>query len=83
VLGQLLGQRPLQHRLHHLRKQPIRAEQLNPLRFGLGEELISQLRIDQPGLVLRSLPGHLCSVGHLVVPPEPLDAIQSRALSLT
>jgi hypothetical protein len=47
VAGHLLRQRPLQHRLGHLRQQPIGAEQLHALGLGFAQQLISQLVIDQ------------------------------------
>jgi hypothetical protein len=47
VTGHLLGQRPLQHRLGHLRQQPIGTQQLDPFGLGLAQQLIGQLFIDQ------------------------------------
>ena len=47
VPGHLLSQRPLQHRLGHLRQQPIGAQQLGPLRLRLAQQLIGELLIDK------------------------------------
>jgi hypothetical protein len=47
VPGHLLSQRPLQHRLGHLRQQAVRAEQLHALSLRPAQQLIRQLRADQ------------------------------------
>jgi hypothetical protein len=74
VASHLLSQRPLQHRLGHLRQQPIGAQQLHPLGLGLAQQLIGQLLIDQraPGRPIAiALAGHHRSVGHCVSFREP------------
>jgi hypothetical protein len=47
MAGHLLSQRPLQHRLGHLRQQPIRAQQLGTPGLSAVQQLIGQLVIDQ------------------------------------
>jgi len=84
MFGQLLTQRPLQNRLGHLRKQPIRAEQLHALGLRPSQQLIRQLLIDQRRITIR----HIRSVAHNVrvnhlVNPFRVPRTQSRATSLT
>jgi len=55
--GHLLGQRPLQHRLGHLRQQAIGAQQLHALSSRLAQQLIGHLLIEQQP------PGQRASIG--------------------
>jgi hypothetical protein len=74
MAGHLLGQRPLQHRLGHLRQQAVRAEQLHALGLRLAQQLVRQLLIDQRRRgrpVTVALAGHHRSVGHYVSFREP------------
>ncbi len=85
VLGHLLGQRPLEHRLGHLAQQTVRAEQLDPFGLRPGKQLISQRGVDQRRTIRRltvTLAGHDLSVSHRVVPFR-VATTQSQATSLT
>jgi hypothetical protein len=74
VPSQLLSQRPLQHRLSHLRQQAGGAEQLGAFGLGLGQQLIRQILIHQRPPLRRlaiSLAGHHRSVCHHASFREP------------
>jgi len=74
VAGQLLIQRPFQHRLGHLGQQAVRAEQLDTFGLRLAQQLIGEFLIDQRpprrGTVA-GFAGHLRSVLHHVSFREP------------
>ena len=74
MIGQLRGQRPLQHPLGHLPQQPVRADQIHPGLPGLRHQPLGQLPIHQlPAAVQAVLPV-------LPVPPPACHRTSLRAL---
>src|SRR3954453_21601414 len=70
MLGQLLGQSALEHRLGHLPQQPVLAEQLHTLLAGPRHQVLGQRGIDDLLLAFLGLtpgaPSHRQSVGRIV-----------------
>ena len=82
---QLLTQRPLEDRPGDLRQQPVRAEELHPLRLGAGQQLVGQPVIDQrpPAAPVpdQAAPAWFqCQTSR--APSPDRAAVQSRATSL-
>lgn len=82
---EFLTQGPLEDRPGDLGQQPVRAEQLDPLGVGAGQQLLGELVVDHPRRRLPVQPlRHGLSVRHHVLPPPPnRAAVQSRTTSLT
>jgi hypothetical protein len=51
MTGQLLRERPLEHRLGHLPQQALLAQQLHPMLASLRDQRLSLLLTDQPRLI--------------------------------
>jgi hypothetical protein len=86
MVGQLLSQRPLQHRLGHLLQQPALTQQLHALFLGLRDQVLGQLLIDQPSLRSTALAHRLSldCIGHRVSSPSrPCGSGSGHALTQT